>query len=120
MMVNILADENIAPSVVNYLRKKGHNVKDVREEGLQGTADEKLVGIARQESRIVLTHDKNFGDILGKIPIERFGIILIRCADQRPQNVINVLEALFKSEAADKLENNIVVVSEREIVIHKR
>ena len=37
----LLSDENIQPDVVSYLRAEGFDVKDVKEEGMQGETDKK-------------------------------------------------------------------------------
>ena len=38
-----LADENVPPKVIEFLRSKGCKVKDVREDNLQGISDNELI-----------------------------------------------------------------------------
>lgn len=45
-MLKILADENMSPRVVAFLRLQGLNVIDVKEMCWQGTEDRYLLGIA--------------------------------------------------------------------------
>ncbi|MCK5341807.1 MAG: DUF5615 family PIN-like protein [Deltaproteobacteria bacterium] len=39
--MKFLADENIFPQVIIYLRKLGHDVKGIQESGLSQTTDDK-------------------------------------------------------------------------------
>ncbi len=39
--MKFFTDENVATSVVSALRRYGHEVKDIKEEKLQGTSDKK-------------------------------------------------------------------------------
>lgn len=117
--MRFLTDENVAPSVVEFLIAQGHDVKDVKQEGMQGVPDAAIVELARVEGRIVLTHDRDFAHVLTRPLDPPVGVVLVRCADQRPENVQHVIADLLASEAKDKMERNLVVVSERLVVVHR-
>lgn len=119
-MARFLTDENVAGAVVGSLTSKGHEVKDVRQAGLAGAPDEDLVDLARAEDRIILTHDRDFAGALTRPLDPPVGVVLIRCANQRPDNVGAVLDRLLASPVAEKLEGNVVVVSEHRVVLHTR
>lgn len=55
--LKILADENISPKVVSFLRQGGFDVLDAKEQHWQGKDDEDLLEIAYREQRFMLTHD---------------------------------------------------------------
>ena len=59
----LLTDENIDPDVVDWLIREGFDVLDVCRAGLQGTADVDLLKRATKESRVVITHDSDFGTL---------------------------------------------------------
>jgi len=44
-----LADENVPPKVIEFLRSKGCKVKDVREDNLQGISDNELIHMAENK-----------------------------------------------------------------------
>lgn len=118
--MKFLTDENIAKSVVNSLRKAGFNVKDIKEENLQGTSDKNILNLANNENRIIITHDKDFGNILYSQNIPHKGIILIRLKNQSPSNTTKILLNVLNSDIKDKINNNIIIIiSENQIVIHK-
>lgn len=59
--LRLLADENLSPSVVAWLRNRGFDDLDVKEQGWQGEEDSTLMERALSEERFVLTHDRDFG-----------------------------------------------------------
>lgn len=117
--MKFLTDENIAKSVVNSLRKAGFNVKDIKEENLQGTNDKDILNLANNENRIIITHDKDFGNILYSQNVQHKGIILIRLKNQSPTNATKILLNLLNSGIKDKISDNLIIISENQIVVYK-
>ena len=111
-MIKFLTDENIAVSLVKAIRKKGYDVKDVKEERLFGTEDNEIINIANKENRIILTHDKDFANLLNFPLTSHKGVILLRFANQSPNNVINHFIALLDSKLKDKFKNRLAIISE--------
>lgn len=64
--MRFLADANIPPGAVSWLRELGHDVWHGTELGLQGLADSELFQRAAAEDRIVVTFDLDFGEILAR------------------------------------------------------
>ena len=118
--MKFLTDENIASSVLKSLRNENFDVKDIKEEGLYGISDRKIIDIAFKEERIIITHDKSFGNIINDHNIKHKGVIFIRCKNQSPNNVSNILVEALKSEIKDKLKDSLVIISEEQINIIKR
>lgn len=90
-----LTDENIHPEVVAYLRSKGLDVLDVKEQRWQGRSDHELLDEAYRLGRIVLTHDGDFGTLalLGQRPI--VGIVRIRPGHIHSEITIRAVEQLL-------------------------
>ena len=73
-----LADENFPLAAVQRLRRLGWDIVTV-EEWSPGTDDVKVAAKAREEGRILLTFDKDFGDICRKSPSAApDGVVLFR------------------------------------------
>ncbi len=117
--MKFLTDENIAKSVVDSLRKTGFNVKDIKEENLQGTSDKNILNLANNENRIIITHDKDFGNILYSTNIQHKGIILVRLKNQSPAKTAKILLNVLSSDIKNKIKDNLIIISENQIVIHK-
>lgn len=49
--LSFLADENMHPEIVQWLREEGLDVKYVREENLTGTTDKVLLNLSNVENR---------------------------------------------------------------------
>ena len=62
--MRFLADMGVATRIVEWLRAQGHDIKHLREEGLQRMSDSDIFRKAATESRILLTFDLDFGEIL--------------------------------------------------------
>ncbi len=118
MKIQFLADENIALSVVKDLRKAGFNIKDIKEEKLQGSCDEEILELANREHRILLTHDKDFASIILTHKILSYGVILIRMKNQSPISVATSLLKILQSNVLSKLEHSFTTLSETHITIH--
>ena len=116
--MKFLTDENIAISTYKSIKQLGFDVKNIKEIGLEGKSDYELLKFAYKENRIIITHDKDFGNLF-YTKLEHKGIILLRFKKQNPQNVSNTLIKILQSEIKDKLENNIIIISEHKVIIHK-
>jgi len=70
----LLADENLHPDVVAFLRSEQSDVRYVREAGLIGSNDLSLIRLAHAEGRVIVTHDRDFGAlaVLGLEPLVVF------------------------------------------------
>jgi len=91
----ILADENVSPKVVSYLRGKGLDVIDTKEENWQGQEDEFLLEKAYIKNRFILTHDSDFGTLAINKRKKYYGIIYLKLKNMKPSNVIKVIEKFF-------------------------
>jgi len=108
--MKFLTDENIAVSVIKFLRSKNYDVKDVKEEQLFGTSDFKLLKMAASEDRIIITHDKDFANISRNRSIGHKGIIIIRLLDQSPKTVIEKLDDLFKTGKEERIKTSVLTI----------
>lgn len=85
--MRLLANENFPLDAVQALRKAGHDVVWIREES-RGISDDKILQQAQEENRIVVTFDKDFGELAfrSKIPSQS-GIILFRVTPKSPEYI---------------------------------
>ena len=82
--MRLLVNENIPRSVVQRLRDSGHDVLSVKE-SLPGSSDFAILARAQTEIRLVITQDKDFGELAFRsgLPAE-CGIILFRVNGPNP------------------------------------
>jgi len=112
--LRILADENISPKVVAFLRKQGLDVLDTKEEGWQGKSDDELLEVAHRQKRFVLTHDSDFGTLAIHEGKKYHGIIYLRLRNFHPRNVSAVCGQLLRLDV-EISEGMLIVVEETRI-----
>jgi len=99
--MKLLADENAPRNVVEALRLHGYDVLWIKEHW-RGLADEKIINISISEDRVILTFDKDFGELVYRLNIQNVpGVILIRITDNRisSEKILTLLK-----EYGDRLE----------------
>ncbi len=77
--MNLLADENLDRSVIARLRQDGHDVLAVAEmePGIEDTA---VLARANERNALLLTEDKDFGELVFRQQLVHAGVILVRLA----------------------------------------
>src|SRR5436305_13350448 len=93
--MRFLANENIAPSVIRGLRELRHDVLSATEL-MRGSSDVIVLARAVAENRVLLTFDKDFGELAyrSRLPAA-CGVVLFRVtARGREQDTQRVLQTL--------------------------
>jgi predicted nuclease of predicted toxin-antitoxin system len=75
--MRFLADESCDFAIVRALRAAGHDVVAVAER-LPGAEDQAVIDLAAQDERILLTEDKDFGQLIHASKERGRGVILLR------------------------------------------
>jgi predicted nuclease of predicted toxin-antitoxin system len=90
----LLADENIAPDVIEGLRSRGADVAGVIERGHAGRSDDDLLNVAFEEGRVVVTHDSDFGALAVRVGLPLVGIIYLRPGHIHATEVLRQIDAV--------------------------
>ncbi len=109
--MRFLADMGVAIRVVDWLRAKGHDAVHLREEGLHRMPDKDIFEKAAAESRIILTFDLDFGEIVALSQQRTVSVVLFRLRNTYTPHVIDRLRATL-TEASEPLESGAVVIVE--------
>ena len=75
-------DENLPSEACVMLKDAGHDALSVLDQQLGGHPDSDVADICRAESRILVTLDTDFGNIIAYPPEDFSGIVVIRTEDQ--------------------------------------
>ncbi len=108
--MKFLADVNIAQLIIRFLRKRNHHVLDAKKDLLL-ESDTKIVHIAQQENRIILTRDKDFIELV-KLPKYQVPIIIFRLTDQKPENIRMYLEKTLEETTVEILSTSLTIVED--------
>lgn len=115
--MKFFVDECVGPSVAQWLKQNNFNAISVYDD-LPGISDNEVLDKALSEDRILITNDKDFGEMIFKSRRQHCGVILLRLSNEKQSNKIMVLENLLKDHAQD-LFGNFVVVTEQSVRITK-
>ncbi|MEW6664349.1 MAG: DUF5615 family PIN-like protein [Thermodesulfobacteriota bacterium] len=115
--MKFLVDESTGQSVVNELRRLGHDVLSIQEI-FPGIDDPPILDIAVNQSRIVITNDKDFGELIHRSRLPHAGVLLFRLQDETAVNRVRMMRQVLES-CGDKLQCNFVIASERKIRIRR-
>ncbi len=109
--MKFLADMGVSPVTVLELRQQGYNAVHLNEQGLERLPDSEILEKARQEQRIVLTFDLDFGELLAISSESLPSVIIFRLQTTIPVFVSARLLAVL-SECGEDLEIGAIVTVE--------
>jgi predicted nuclease of predicted toxin-antitoxin system len=64
--MRLCANENVPGDCVTLLRQRGHDVLWIREVA-RGASDDGVLAMAQSETRLLLTFDKDFGELVFRV-----------------------------------------------------
>ena len=117
--MKVKLDENITAAAVALLSNHGHDVDTVPAEHITGASDALLLEACRNDRRMLITFDIGFGDVRAHPPGSHPGIVVLRIADQRPENTLDVLRRFLAYHELNDLAGALTVVSEDRVRIRR-
>jgi len=108
--MQFVVDESAGVAVVEYLRDAGHDVLAVAE--IMPQADDRdILALAAREKRILVTNDKDFGELVFRSGQAQHGIVLLRLRDESPACRVRVIRNVMEHHA-DRLAGHFTVATE--------
>lgn len=97
--MRLLANENFPGDAIAALREQGHDVAWVRTDA-PGIGDDEVLARAQAEDRVLITFDKDFGELAfrSRLPATS-GIILFRTSAPSPHYVARVAAEALASRS---------------------
>lgn len=94
--LKFLIDVGVGKGVEAYLRKEGYDTKAGRDVD-PCMEDEKIVRTAVSENRIVVTMDKDFGELVYHSAMRHCGVLLLRLEDATGAEKLHVVESIMNN-----------------------
>jgi predicted nuclease of predicted toxin-antitoxin system len=107
-----LCDECVDAGIVRRLRAAGHDVVFIVESA-RGATDDEIADFAVRESRLLLTEDKDFGEIVFRWKRRIAGLVFLRIEAERQAIKWARLEAAIAAFGDDLLGRYTVVEEAR-------
>jgi predicted nuclease of predicted toxin-antitoxin system len=117
--LKIKLDENLPTALAHTLRRLGHDVETVPEEGLAGRADGRIWRAAQEEQRFLITQDLDFSDIRLYRPGSHHGLLLVRLRDPGRLALTAVVREVFVSQDVADWHGCLIIVTERKLRVHR-
>ncbi len=110
--MRFLFDQSTDRRLAPYLRRLGHDVTIVAVDHPPGTPDFQVLTIAHQEQRILVTEDRDFGELVFRRGRPHSGIIYLRLQPMELDEKLDRLDRVLR-HYGDRLEQFIVVSAHR-------
>ena len=112
-----VADESVDKQIIDRLRDEGFEVLSIAEDR-PGISDDEVLQLASAQNAILITADKDFGDLVYQQMRASSGVILLRIAGlSQDVKCAAVSRTIYKH--APELKNNFTVIGKSTIRIRK-
>ncbi len=116
--MNLLADEGVDRPIVELLRQEGHRVIYVAEMS-PGIADDVILAQANVSNALLITLDKDFGELVFRQGLVHAGVVLIRLAGLHSTTKAQLVAAVLREHDAELL-NAFSVIAPGSVRIRRR
>jgi len=107
--MNLLADEGVDKPIVEQLRQNGHDVLYVAEME-PGIPDEMVLQRANEHQALLVTQDKDYGELVYRHGLVHLGVILIRLAGLSLETKAKIVSKVL-ADRAGEMPNAFSVIS---------
>jgi len=114
-MLRFVVDESTGRAVADFLRASGCDVVGVSET-MPEADDADILSLAVREDRIVVTNDKDFGELVFRSGKRHAGILLFRLEDESAANRVQMARITLERHGR-QLAGCFTVVTEKTIRI---
>lgn len=116
--MNLLADEGVDRPIVEQLRQEGHTVFYVAEMA-PGIDDDVILAKANTTHALLITIDKDFGELVFRQGLVHTGVVLVRLAGLLPNTKAQLVAAVLR-ERGTEIVDAFSVISPATVRIRKR
>lgn len=107
--MNIVADEGIDRQIVERLRADGHHVEFIAESA-PGVRDEHILAMANKQRALLLTSDKDSGELVFRQGLISSGVVLIRLAGLSQRAKTDIVSAAI-ADHSHELPSSFAVIA---------
>ncbi len=101
--MNILADECVDQEIVHGMRQAGHDVFYIAET-TPGQSDEEILDIANQNRCLLVTSDKDFGELVFRRQLLSAGVLLLRLSGLSHERKAAIIVSTLQEHSLELIE----------------
>jgi predicted nuclease of predicted toxin-antitoxin system len=115
--LKFLVDMGVGKKVEEWLSKNDYDIKAIRDIDPK-MKDIDVLRMAVTEKRMVITMDKDFGELVFNSGLNHSGVLLLRLEDANSDKKVKTVQEILK-KYEEKLQNNFCVYQNEKIRIRK-
>lgn len=115
--MNLLADESIDFPIVAKLREDGHTVLAIAEMS-PSISDDEVLNIANAQVMLLVTGDKDFGELVFRLKRVALGVILVRLSGLAATTKANLVSTAVR-EHGNEMEGCFTVIEPGNVRIRR-
>jgi predicted nuclease of predicted toxin-antitoxin system len=113
--MKFLTDVGVGKKVENWLQVNGFDVLSVRNIDARAR-DSQILRWAAEQQRIVITMDKDFGELVYNSGMHHSGVLILRLEDARGDKKVEVVKQIL-TDHHDKIESHFCVFQDGKLRI---
>jgi len=110
--MRFLVDESTGKRLANLLLQDGHDVVYVGDV-MPSASDDMVLEKAERDDRVLVTDDKDFGELVFRMGKPSNGVILLRTSTVSPKERFDTLQDLF--DTVEEVERKFIVLTEHAV-----
>lgn len=114
-------EENLGSLGKALLETEGHDVMTVADQKMSGAQDERVYEVCRDENRVIVTLDHDFGQTLRFPPEATAGIVVLECKGRLTPTMIRARLTEFATLLRSRpIDRELWIVEPGRVRIHER
>jgi predicted nuclease of predicted toxin-antitoxin system len=118
--MKLLFDQSADFRLIPHLRELGHDVEAISHDYPPGLTDEDVLAIARQEQRILVVADRDFGELIFHQQLVHAGVIFFRLPGAQLPTKIDHVNTVLQEHAEALERGEFLVVTPGQIRVAGR
>jgi predicted nuclease of predicted toxin-antitoxin system len=113
--MKFLADMGVSPKTVAFLQSLGHDALHLHAQGLDRSSDSSILEKARNEQRVLLTHDLDFGELIAAGGARLPSVVIFRLRNMHHDRVERYLGRIVAQHQNALEQGAVISVTEARI-----
>ncbi|MCW6039039.1 DUF5615 family PIN-like protein [Spirulina subsalsa FACHB-351] len=107
--MKLLLDQDVYQGTVRFLLELNHDILQVEEIGMAQASDEEILKAAKGQNRILVTRDRDYGNLVFVQAIH-VGVIYLRLSLAHLSRVHSILSHVLEIYSQERLSKSFVVI----------